>query len=250
MTIQAFSEKTGIAKSTLRFYESKNLLHPKRDEANGYRMYSKDQIAEGKLISSLRLADIAINDIQEYLKEDETTQQEMMQRWVETIRQRQHLLSVSLRYLESDQKNEQIYLLEKDAEMVIWFAAESEPGNFGSQFQQKKEALRQYGVRINNCYLKYHSGSKEWVKAQIGFGVSKYINVQVIPGVDTVEQMDACICIIMPFNNRFINIESGYRKIIHYAMDHNWMPSSAIFEWYRGDQFEEMDIVMPVTRIM
>ncbi|MED0716388.1 MerR family transcriptional regulator [Aeribacillus composti] len=57
--MQTFSKRTGILKSALRYYESENLLHPIRSE-NGYRLYSEEQIATVKLISSLRLADVPI----------------------------------------------------------------------------------------------------------------------------------------------------------------------------------------------
>ncbi|WP_050946917.1 MerR family transcriptional regulator [Parageobacillus thermoglucosidasius] len=70
MTIQTFSKRTGISKSALRYYESENLLHPIRSK-NGYRLYSKDQIATVKLISSLRLAGVPIKDIRMYLKEND-----------------------------------------------------------------------------------------------------------------------------------------------------------------------------------
>lgn len=60
MNIQDFSDRTGISKSALRYYEQKNLLFPRDRSANGYRVYSEDQIATVKLISSLRLVDIPI----------------------------------------------------------------------------------------------------------------------------------------------------------------------------------------------
>ncbi|TQR35188.1 MerR family DNA-binding transcriptional regulator [Lysinibacillus sphaericus] len=43
MTIQEFSERTGIAKSTLRFYETKNLLLPEERSSNGHRVYADSQ---------------------------------------------------------------------------------------------------------------------------------------------------------------------------------------------------------------
>ncbi|MCG7435127.1 MerR family DNA-binding transcriptional regulator [Lysinibacillus sp. FSL M8-0216] len=48
MNIQLFSEKTGIFKSALRYYEAKNLLLPRERSTNGYRIYSNDQIATVK----------------------------------------------------------------------------------------------------------------------------------------------------------------------------------------------------------
>ncbi|MEB2299379.1 MerR family transcriptional regulator [Lysinibacillus xylanilyticus] len=79
MTIQEFSERTGIAKSALRFYETKKLLLSEERSSNGYRVYADSQIATVKLISTLRLADVSIQEIQNYLHEqDEMTRQEMM----------------------------------------------------------------------------------------------------------------------------------------------------------------------------
>ncbi len=49
MKIGEFSATTGWSIDTIRFYESKGLLKPKRDESSRYRYYSKDdlEIAEG-----------------------------------------------------------------------------------------------------------------------------------------------------------------------------------------------------------
>ena len=71
MNIQKFSERTGISKSALRYYEQKRLLCPRERSANGYRVYSDDQVATVKLISSLRLANIPIKDIKVYLLEND-----------------------------------------------------------------------------------------------------------------------------------------------------------------------------------
>jgi DNA-binding transcriptional MerR regulator len=81
MTIQTFSKRTGISKSALRYYESENLLH-------GYRLYSEDQIATIKLISSLRLAGVSIKDIQMYLKENEVVRQQMIRNWIKKLKEK------------------------------------------------------------------------------------------------------------------------------------------------------------------
>lgn len=100
MTIQDFSERTGISKSALRYYESKNLLHPAGRNSSGYRVYSETQVATIKLVSSLRLADVSIKDIQAYLEEeDENIRKKMMDNWIKMIKKRLNVLNVSLRYL-------------------------------------------------------------------------------------------------------------------------------------------------------
>lgn len=248
MTIQAFSEKTGLARSTLRYYEKKGLLLPVRNDENSYRMYSNEQVATGKLIASLRLAEISLKNIYLYLHESESMKQKMMKVWIKEIKQKQHLLHTSLRFLEGNQAGEQIYLLEKNAEKVIWFAAEAEPGNFAPHFTRRKKECDQKEIPIKNCYFRYLSGGEKWIKGEVGFGVPDQAKIERLKKIDSVEQMDACVCIAMPFTEQFSDIESGYRKIINYGLDHNWVPTGAIFEWYRGDQFEEMDLVMPVTK--
>lgn len=134
MTIDIFFKRTGIPKSALRYYESKNLLHPKRDPINGYRYYSPNDIETVKLISSLRLAGIPIKDIQQYLQETESNRSLMMEKWMKTLKQKHQLLSASLRYLEGKISGENIFLLEKESENIIWFEEEAEVGKFVAVF--------------------------------------------------------------------------------------------------------------------
>ncbi len=135
MTIQAFSEKVGIAKSAIRYYESKGLLGPVERSASGYRLYREDQIETVRLITSLRMADIAIADIQVYLNEaNNSERQQMMGEWIHSIQKRRDILDTSLRYLEGNSFNEKIYLIKKERETVIWFSATSQIGEVWRAF--------------------------------------------------------------------------------------------------------------------
>lgn len=249
MTIQDFSERAGISKSALRYYESINLLHPIKRKENGYRVYSESQVAIVKLISSLRLADVPIKEIQSYLKEDhETTRQQMMENWIQVIKERRNLLNVSLRYLESDSMSNEIYLIERDAENIIWFAAESEAGKFRKHFIERAKELEKLNISIKNCYLKYLSGS-EFIKVQIGFGIPFDMKTSELPKHELVEQMAPCLCIAMPYTDSITKIQSGYQKLMKYAVASEWVPTGSILEWYRGDNFTALDLIMPVTQI-
>ena len=249
MSIQAFSERTGISKSALRYYESKDLLHSVGRNSSGYRVYSDTQIATIKLITSLRLADVPIKDIQAYLKEDnDKTRQEMMNKWIQIIRGKLDILHVSLRYLESDYTNEQIYLIEKCAETIVWFSAESEVGQFKEHVSKNGNELKKLNIPFKNIYLKYVSG-KDLIKAQIGFGVPADTQTNELPEMALIEQMDSCICIAMSFNDPITNIQDGYRKLINYASENKWVPTGSILEWYRGEDFSDLDLFMPVTQL-
>ena len=249
MNIQDFSERTGISKSALRYYESKSLLIPKERSANGYRRYTDDQIETVKLISSLRLAEVPIKDIQIYLLEnDETRRKQMMENWIDNINKKRDLLTVSLRYLESDSTSKEIYLVEKSSEQIIWYDAESRIGDFKQHFLDRGTALKRLNIPFKNCYLKYVSGV-DLIKAQIGFGVSSDIKINGLSEVALIEQLPQCIYIAMPFKDSITTIQSGYQKILSYALEHNWTPMSSVLEWYHGVDFTQLDLLMPVIQI-
>jgi DNA-binding transcriptional MerR regulator len=249
MTIQDFSKRTGISKSALRYYEAKNLLQSVGRNASGYRVYSVDQVAIIKLVSSLRLADVPIKDIHAYLKEaDDNKRQTMMDDWILMIKQRLKILDISLQYLESDHSKEQIYLIEKVDETIIWFSAESEIGNFSDHLIKRGKELEKLNIPIKSCYLKYLSG-KDLIKAQIGFAVPANVQINGISEIDGLEHMPSCICIALSYKDPVTEIQNGYRQLINYANNHKWIPTGPILEWYRGDDFSELDLLLPVTQM-
>lgn len=249
MNIQQFSERTGISKSALRYYEQKHLLLPRERSANGYRVYADDQIATVKLISSLRLADIPIKDIKVYLLEnDEARRQQMLMDWIHNIKKKRNLLDVSLRYLESNSFSKDIYLIEKSAEQIIWFNAESKVGEFGQHFLDRGNELKKLNITFNNFYLKYISGD-HLIKAQIGFGVPDGVDKTGLSEMAVIEQIPECICIAMPFVDSITTIQSGYHKLLSYALEHKWTPLFSILEWYHGVDFTQLDLLLPVTQI-
>lgn len=250
MSIQEFSNRTGISKSTLRFYESKNLLLPVERSENGYRVYAQHQIAIVKLIATLRIADVPIHDIQQYLQEhDDLSRQMMMDKWIHTMKKKRELLDVSLRFLESDSIRKDIYLIDKNDETIIWFIEQSTTGKFGEHFAKRANELKQKKIRINSYYVNYLSGH-DLIKVQIGFGVSadsKIINR--LADVDSIEHMSACICLALPFKEHPTKIKSGYQKLLQYAHHHNWVPTRSILEWYRGEAFTQLDLLLPVIQL-
>lgn len=171
-----------------------------------------------------------------------------MHHWVEMIKERLDVLNVSLRYLESDSAKNQIYLIENAEETIIWFLAESETGKFGEYFIKRGKELAKLNVPVKSCYLRYVSG-KDVIKAHIGFGVPYDIQISGLSESALRENMPSCICIALPFHEPLTEIQKGYRKLINYANEHNWIPTGSILEWYRGDDFTNIDLLMPVTRV-
>ena len=62
MLINEVTEKTGLSKKAIRFYEGKGLIQVARKE-NGYRVYTENDILTLKKIKALRVCGISVSDI-------------------------------------------------------------------------------------------------------------------------------------------------------------------------------------------
>lgn len=215
MTIQDFSKRTGVSKSALRYYESINLLSSIRSE-KGYRLYTAEQIPIVKLISSLRLAGVNIKEIRSYLEEtDEQKKEAMLINWRKAIREQMDTLRISLKYLESYSEAEEINLIEKEKENVIWFTAEAEVGTFKSKFIEKGKELVKLNIPIHNCYFIYLSGEGK-IKGKLGFGVPANISEDKLPQDCQSEELPANIYISLPYRGPYTEITKGYAKLLGY----------------------------------
>ena len=67
MNIKEVEKITGISSQNIRFYEKEGLIKPNRDDNNGYRVYSEDDIKLLKMIKMLRMLDMPVGDIKELL---------------------------------------------------------------------------------------------------------------------------------------------------------------------------------------
>lgn len=63
MNINEIEKLTGISKQNIRFYESKDLLKPKRNKNNGYREYDEDDVKDLEKIKLFRLLGFSIEQI-------------------------------------------------------------------------------------------------------------------------------------------------------------------------------------------
>lgn len=70
MTIKEVEAKTALSRSNIRFYEKEKLISPIRNETNGYREYSEENVETIKRIGFLRTLGFSIDDIRKILKEE------------------------------------------------------------------------------------------------------------------------------------------------------------------------------------
>lgn len=70
MNIKEVEKVTGISSQNIRFYEKSGLVHPVRNEENGYREYDTNDIRILKLIKMFRMIDMPIEQIKLILSEN------------------------------------------------------------------------------------------------------------------------------------------------------------------------------------
>ena len=68
MQIKEVEEKTGLERSSIRFYESEGLIHPKRLE-NGYREYGEEDLQALYKIKLLRSLGATVEEVKEVFSE-------------------------------------------------------------------------------------------------------------------------------------------------------------------------------------
>lgn len=70
MNINELEKMTGVTKQNIRFYEKKELLHPKRNLLNNYREYTQEDVQTLQIIKMFRKLDMPIEDIHQILSEE------------------------------------------------------------------------------------------------------------------------------------------------------------------------------------
>ncbi|WP_231277374.1 MerR family transcriptional regulator, partial [Clostridium botulinum] len=72
MNIKLASEKTGLTKKAIKYYESVGLINPSKNSENNYRDYTEKDIIKLNLIASLRILDIPISEIKLLIEGNKT----------------------------------------------------------------------------------------------------------------------------------------------------------------------------------
>lgn len=77
MTIKEVEEKTDLARSNIRFYEKEKLIAPSKNERNGYKEYTNDNVRDIKKIAYLRTLGLSIEQIRK-IRNHEVTLNEII----------------------------------------------------------------------------------------------------------------------------------------------------------------------------
>ncbi|WP_158607022.1 MerR family DNA-binding transcriptional regulator [Paenibacillus ginsengarvi] len=178
MTIQRFSHRTGLPASTLRYYEKEGLIEPHVRGDNGYRFYTEEQIPIALTIHSLRLADVCLRDIREYLRCANAGRAAWLRKWREEIDAKLASLRIARQYLHGIEADEQSVRLVKWEAPVpfLWF-----PVTIKRQLHPYAEAIqetatayyRRFGVRPTEAFVRTTSADRLTMNGSIGYRLSK-----------------------------------------------------------------------------
>ncbi|WP_409276345.1 MerR family transcriptional regulator [Neobacillus sp. SCS-31] len=174
MTIQKFSERTGLTPSTLRFYDQKKLLEPSERLENGYRVYSEEQVHQAQVIHSLRLADISIQDIYKFLEADEEKKQHLLSGWRHEVEAKLASLQVAKQYLNGmNAKEQHMHLVRWDEQPTfIWFrhTVQRKFNPFQTAMLSDVSKIQQWGLGVRpGIYLRTLDSKGDTLTGAVGF---------------------------------------------------------------------------------
>lgn len=191
MNIKIASEKTGLTKKAIKYYESEGLINPSKKYENNYREYSEDDIVKLNLIGALRALDISIIDIKDVVVGKKSLTEALMAALKKIDESINHLGKSKLIIESLIEKNlndykasgEQIRKLRETLELSIYDKKEYIsnillrifPGNFGQIFVTMYEPFLM--ITIDNDEKK-----KTWLKL-----------VEFLDSVDEVDENDYLI---------------------------------------------------------
>ncbi|MPQ31345.1 MerR family transcriptional regulator [Clostridium estertheticum] len=150
MNIKVVSEKTGLTKRAIKYYESEGLISPLKNNDNNYREYTDNDIVKLNLIGALRIIDIPICEIKRLVSGDKGLQDIMNDTLVkvtETINNLEKTKLILSNLINKETKDyysvgEQVIRLKETLELSLAekkeFVSNSLirifPGNFGEIF--------------------------------------------------------------------------------------------------------------------
>ncbi|GKV56442.1 hypothetical protein NCCP2222_23890 [Sporosarcina sp. NCCP-2222] len=174
MTIKEFSGKTGLPASTLRFYDQKELLKPVYRSESGYRLYDEKQISSAMMIHSLRHADLAIEEIKQFLVSTEEQKHHLITKWQQEVESKLSSIQVAKQYLGGIRPAENHVHLVKwnEPRIFIWFThtVERKIHPFYAVMEEELEKIKKWGIRIApGIYIKTVDSVGGRMTGEVGF---------------------------------------------------------------------------------
>jgi DNA-binding transcriptional MerR regulator len=174
LTVQEFSQKTGLAPSTLRFYDRKKLLIPECRLPNGYRGYAAEQIDQALMIHSLRCADIPIADIKLFLSADVEAREHLIVKWRKDVEVKLSSLRIAEQYLGGLIPKENHFYLTRweESTTFVWFkhVVPRQEHPFEEMMKRDLALIRAWGNKFSpDIYVRTLDSKNGTMEGEIGF---------------------------------------------------------------------------------
>lgn len=128
MNIKQAEAQSGVPRRNIRFYEAQRLLQPGRNAANRYREYTEADIHTLKVIRTLRMTDMPLEDIREVLAGKDPLPQAAARQKDRLLRRQEELLG-ALRLCDGLQ-TQQVQTLDPDRVLARAEAGSNAGGGF------------------------------------------------------------------------------------------------------------------------
>lgn len=177
MTIQAFSQKTGLSTSALRFYEGKELLLPEGRGENGYRYYAEEQIPLARMIHTFRQAHVPVGEIRSFLQASPTEQVTLIDRWHRETENKLRELQVAKQFLSGARPGlREVNLVRwEESSWMIWFTHELEQAicPYAQSIAENRRTLASAGFEtMAEVFVLLREATGRTLTAEIGFRLS------------------------------------------------------------------------------
>lgn len=174
MSIQTFSDRTGLPASTLRYYEKEDLLLPDIRAGNGYRLYGEAQISKAIQIHSLRQAGISLTDIRQFFNADDAKRLDWMNKWRRDIDAKLSVLHVAKQFLYGiEPKDLHIRLMKWDVPIqMLWFRhqVKRQLNPFAKVIDERAAFMRSKGLlSVQEAFIKQEQIVGDVMIGRVGF---------------------------------------------------------------------------------
>ncbi|MCY6370075.1 MerR family transcriptional regulator [Clostridium ganghwense] len=207
MNIKIASEKTGLTKKAIKYYENEGLIYPSKNLENNYRKYTEDDIVKLNLIGALRAIDIPVSDIKNVV-EGKKNISEVMKEALDRINKNIDNLEKSKLIINT--------LMEKDSK---------DYKSVGKQVKRLKETLElsidEKKEYISNTLLRIFPGDfgklfvtnyEPFLKVTVDSDEKKEAWLKLVEFLDDLSELDENHPFIKQLNNNNNNNMDSYRK--------------------------------------
>ncbi|QTD43139.1 MerR family transcriptional regulator [Sporosarcina sp. Te-1] len=173
-TINEFSSQTGLSPSTLRYYDKKDVLKPAHRSESGYRLYTEEQLETALMIHSLRQADVAIEEIKQFLLSSEEQKYHFISKWQQQVESKLHNIQIAKQYLGGIRPMENhVHLVRwNETRTFIWFrhTVERNIHPFKTVMEGDLEKVKKWEMRIApGIFVKTLDSVGETMTGEVGF---------------------------------------------------------------------------------